>query len=173
MNNTFTKGFSLIEVLITLVLICIGVLGMVAMQGRTIQYTQDSVQRNTAAVLANDLIELMRAMPNGLPAASDFYKSKSEDFPTATDDECQASPSTAEKQLACWAKKLDLSLPDASSLANEMYVCRSKTENSCTGDGSAVEIQIAWRVKKGECMEANLATDADKTICHYRLRSQI
>ncbi|MCR3769086.1 type IV pilus modification protein PilV, partial [Pseudomonas aeruginosa] len=45
-------GFSMIEVLVALVLISIGVLGMVAMQGRTIQYTQESVQRNAAAMLA-------------------------------------------------------------------------------------------------------------------------
>ena len=56
----------MIEVLVTLVLISIGVLGMVALQARTIQYTQDAVQRNTAAMLANDLVELMRAMPEGL-----------------------------------------------------------------------------------------------------------
>lgn len=173
MNNA--KGFSLIEVLITLILICIGLLGMVAMQGRTIQYTQDSAQRNTAATLANDLIELMRAMPNGLPASSGFYKSKIDSFPTATDAECQASPSIAAKQLACWGKKLQAALPDAAAkdITGEIYICRSKTTGSCTSDGSAVEIQLAWRVKKGECMETGLANDADTTICHYRLRSQI
>lgn len=175
MNNVSSKGFSMIEVLITLILICIGVLGMVAMQGRTIQYTQDSVQRNTAATLANDLIELMRAMPNGLPATSGFYKAKDASFPSATDAECQASPSAAAKQLACWGKKVELALPDAGSddIQGEIYICRSKTAGSCTGDGSAVEIQLAWRVKEGECMETGLANNADKTICHYRLRSQI
>ena len=39
----------MIEVLITPLLVCIGVLGMVALQGKTIAYTQDSVQRNVAA----------------------------------------------------------------------------------------------------------------------------
>lgn len=60
------KGFSLIEVLVALLLTTIGVLGMVALQGRSIQYTQDSVQRNTAIVLAGDLIEIVRAHPKEL-----------------------------------------------------------------------------------------------------------
>ena len=44
-------GFSMIEVLVTILLICIGVLGLVALQGRTITYTQDSALRNAAAML--------------------------------------------------------------------------------------------------------------------------
>ena len=41
MNRTLKPhlGFSMIEVLITLLLVCIGVLGMVALQGKTIAYT--------------------------------------------------------------------------------------------------------------------------------------
>lgn len=76
--NKRSSGFSMIEVLVTLVLISIGVLGMVALQARTIQYTQDAVQRNTAAMLANDLVELMRAMPEGL---ADFYNAAGTTFP--------------------------------------------------------------------------------------------
>ena len=60
------KGFSLIEVLVALLLTTIGVLGMVALQGRSIQYTQDSVQRNTAILLSGDLIEIIRAHPKEL-----------------------------------------------------------------------------------------------------------
>ncbi|WP_263140368.1 type IV pilus modification protein PilV [Pseudomonas sp. RIT-PI-AD] len=168
MNKT-NRGFSMIEILITLVLICIGVLGMVAMQGRTIQYTQDSVQRNVAAALANDLIELMRAMPQGLPDSSDFYKAKDSAFTAATDAECKTTPDTPAKQLACWQNKVVKSLPGASSLAKEMYICRSKTPNVCANEGSAVEIQLAWSVKKGECLDGN----PDAAVCYYRLRTQL
>lgn len=91
------KGFSLIEVLVALLLTTIGILGMVALQGRSIQYTQDSVQRNTAIVLASDLIEIVRAHPkelfntsppqfpmnSGLKDASVFYKTPVMTSPTA------------------------------------------------------------------------------------------
>ena len=72
---TTTKGFSLIEVLMALLLTTVGVLGMVALQGRSIQYTQDAVQRNTAVELANDLIEIVRANPQPVSYTHlDVYK---------------------------------------------------------------------------------------------------
>lgn len=173
MNRTLKThlGFSMIEVLITLLLVCIGVLGMVALQGKTIAYTQDSAQRNVAATLANDLIELMRAKPDGLPATSGFFKAKSAAFPSKPAT-CAPLPDTASGQLACWAERAKAALPGASDLlAGEFYVCRSQTPGNCTTGGSAVEIQLAWRVKAGECMDAS--DPGDNTICRYRLRSQL
>lgn len=173
MNRTLKLqlGFSMIEVLITLLLVCIGVLGMVALQGKAIAYTQDSVQRNVAATLANDLVELMRAKPDGLPASSGFYKAKSAAFPTKP-AACTPLPDSQSDQLACWAERAKAALPGASELLeSEFYVCRSLSSGNCTGNGSAIEIQLAWRVKAGECMDAS--ADADTTICRYRLRSQL
>src|SRR5690606_12856634 len=66
MKQINIRGFSLLEVLITILLISIGLLGMVAMQGRAIQYTQDSIERTNAAVLANELLEIVRSAPSGL-----------------------------------------------------------------------------------------------------------
>lgn len=165
-------GFSLIEVLITLVLVCIGVLGMVAMQGRTVQYTQDSIQRNTAASLANDLVELMRANPGGLPATSGFYKAATADFPTAPSAGC-GTTNNASEQLACWAVKAGKLLPGATALlSSDFYICRSPSAGTCASgsspSGSAVEIQIAWTVKAGECLD-----NSTSTTCHYRLRTEI
>lgn len=172
-------GFSMIEVLVTLVLISVGVLGMVALQARTIQYTQDSVQRNVAATLANDLVELMRATPTGLPAASGFYKAAGQAFPD-TPSSCTPLPSEASAQLGCWVSKVKTALPGVVSaeegvadlLDSDFYVCRTSTANSCTGTGTAVEIQIAWKMKAGECMDPN-DENGDSTICRYRLRTQI
>ena len=48
------QGFSLIEVMVTLVLLTVGMLGLVVMQGRGIQYTADAAQRNNALMLANE-----------------------------------------------------------------------------------------------------------------------
>ena len=58
-----SNGFSLIEVMVTLVLTTIGILGMVAMQGRSIQYSQDAVHRNAAVMLTGDLLEIIRTNP--------------------------------------------------------------------------------------------------------------
>lgn len=169
-----TQGFSMIEVLITLLLVCIGVLGMVAMQNRTAQYSQDSVQRNTAAVLANDLLELIRAQPTGLPATSDYYKAAGTAFPTATAADCYATPTTASAQLACWARNAGRLLPGATDLlTNEFYICRSAVPGSCAITGSAIEIRLAWKAKAGECMDSSNANNSTATTCYYRLRTDI
>lgn len=168
------QGFSLIEVLVTLVLVAIGLLGMVGLQGRAIQYTQDSVQRNSAAMLANDLVELIRARPDGLPGSSGFYKAKGTTFPTAPAS-CFPMPSAAAEQLACWGhnKVVDV-LPDAASLLDsEYYVCRTNKPGECTNSGETLEIQIAWRVRSGDCLDAGAGDGDDLTICRYRLMTRI
>ncbi|WP_462384176.1 type IV pilus modification protein PilV [Pseudomonas sp. Marseille-QA0892] len=160
----------MIEVLITLVLISIGVLGMVALQGRTIQYTQDATQRNVAASLANDLVELMRARPEGLPESSGFYKAKGAAFP-ARPASCMPLPSETEEQLGCWAAKVQQSLPGVTDLmTSDFYICRSKTRGTCTADGNAIEIRIAWTARSGECAEAS---SSEGSTCSYVLRSQL
>jgi len=162
-----SSGFSMIEVLVTLVLISIGVLGMVALQARTIQYTQDAVQRNTAAMLANDLVELIRAMPDEI---NDFYNAAGATFPDLPATGCTPLPAKAADQLSCWAERAKTALPGASDLlTSDFYICRTATANTCSGAGDAIEIQLAWRVKEGVCENSG----DDKTICYYRLRTQI
>ncbi|WP_313648301.1 type IV pilus modification protein PilV [Pseudomonas oryzihabitans] len=161
-----SDGFSLIEVLVTLVLITIGVLGMVALQSKSIAFTQDTTQRNTAAMLAQDALELMRAQGK-------VSEKKKGDAFTAVDS-CTSTPSEADKQLGCWSQEAARLLPgvDADLLTNEFQVCKAKAAKTCDADGTTVEIQLAWRVRNGECMDSQDA-DADKGICRYRLRSEL
>jgi prepilin-type N-terminal cleavage/methylation domain-containing protein len=70
------QGFSLIEVMVSLVIICIGVLGMLAMQGRSVQLTQSTVSQSQAVLLANNLLELMRSNPGGA-LSSDLFSASS------------------------------------------------------------------------------------------------
>jgi type IV pilus assembly protein PilV len=55
------RGVSLIEVLITLVVTAIGLLGAVALQARAYQTESESYQRAQAAVLLEDIASRMRA----------------------------------------------------------------------------------------------------------------
>lgn len=177
------RGFSMMEVLITLLLISISVLGMVAMQAQSISFAQDSVQRNTAAMLAEDLMEIMRADSirvldiNGLPREdSDYYKASGAAFSSAPDT-CAPLPDAAADRLACWAARAEEALPDASALSeSEFHVCRSASPNTCSAGGSAIEVQLAWRVKEGDCLDAGVDANAegyDGTICRYRLRAEL
>lgn len=178
------KGFSLIEVLVALLLTTIGVLGMVALQGRSIQYTQDSVQRNTAVSLANELIEIARANPqalynspapkfpisSGMKEDSLFYKEKGKEF--ADREACVTSTTrlaeTPKEQRDCWADKVEAMLPGGATVfESETSICRSSTPGDCDGAGSMLEIRLAWQVRDGACLDAD---DPDSTVCTYTVR---
>lgn len=173
-------GFSLVEVLVALLITCIGVLGMLAMQGRTISYAQDTVLRSHAAELADELMELMRtdlySTQDGSaaqvlpPPGWGYYKAANASFPSAPASCASLAALTASQRLACWAQRVNQALPGASDLASEFYVCRTNGNTKCSNSGSAIEIQLAWRVKAGECLDANAS--GDDTICRYVLREE-
>jgi len=179
-----SKGFSLIEVMVTLVLTTIGILGMVAMQGRSIQYTQDSVQRNAAVMLADDYLEIIRANPEELfekvppkepfyseiKNTSPFYKKAGSDFSTAP-VACVSNPKSALEMRNCWVETAQAALPNAAALFEKaFYVCRSSTPGSCDDKGSMLEIQLAWTVKAGTCPDDRAPDD---TTCIYRTRVEL
>ncbi len=56
-----TKGFTLLEVLVSLVIFSIGLLGLAGLQILSMKLTSDSMLRTVAAVLANDMVDRMRA----------------------------------------------------------------------------------------------------------------
>lgn len=51
------KGFTLIEVLVTLIIMSVGILGIANLQLRSLQYTQSGYQRTLASIQAQDLAE--------------------------------------------------------------------------------------------------------------------
>ena len=55
------SGFSLLEVLISLVLIAVGLLGLTGMQSTALQQNHSAYQRSLAAQLAYDIADRMRA----------------------------------------------------------------------------------------------------------------
>ena len=67
------SGVTLIEVLVTLLITTIGLLGLAALQLGALQATSDSAQRSQAVWLMQDLIERIRANPQG--SADDYLPS--------------------------------------------------------------------------------------------------
>ena len=186
-----SRGFSLIEVLVTIVLTTVGILGMVALQSKSIQYTQDAVNRNTAIALTNELVEIMRAnrdelftkkpplepMYSQLADTSVFYKASGAfDFTVA---DCTAGRAqTAKQQAGCWLKKAQALLPAASdaTIAGSFMVCPSyKLDTTgkpvCAGSsysGSTMAIQLAWRSKEKVC-----GSNSNSDICTFTTRVEL
>lgn len=170
-------GFSFIEVLVTLVLLTIGVLGMVAMQGRGIQLTTDSLARNNAAMLATELMEKMRANPEDL-SKYELTTLPNGEACTSTDPDTPVSidANDIDLQLGCWSEKVRLLLPgtdgdstEAKAVQDAFRVCRSKTPGQCD-NGSTVEVRVAWR-SNGEACD-NESGDA-RFICRFSLRGEL
>lgn len=70
-NHSYEKrGFSLLEVLITLLVLAIGLLGIASLQLNSLRYASMSAGRNQASVFAEDLAERIRANPTADYSAS-------------------------------------------------------------------------------------------------------
>lgn len=163
------QGFSLIEVMVTLVLLTIGMLGLVAMQGRGIQYTTDAAQRNNALMLANEAMEMIRANPDH---ATSYHLTE---LPEPDQSNCNIDFGSAEidEQLSCWAARVAILLPEAENLKSEFRICRSDAPKSCNANGAAYMVQVAWRAAGGDCMDASPEAGNDPSICRFHLQGEL
>ena len=172
-----SAGFSMIEVLVSLIITVVGVLGMVALQSKAIPYTQNSTQRNTAIMLVDDLVDLIRTA-GSCTAANGCISPPGSSF--ATPGPCVPTPTALSGQVACWAAQAGKALPGrADLLAKSFYICRSLVPGDVTASAcgtqstinSEIEIQVAWTVKSAaECLDAK---STDTTICTYRIRTRL
>lgn len=68
----------------------------------------------------------------------------------------------------CWADKVEAALPGGAELFDsDTYICRSSKPGSCDGQGSMLEIHMAWQVREGACPDPN---NTDDTVCTYTVR---
>ncbi|NLD14677.1 MAG: type IV pilus modification protein PilV [Gammaproteobacteria bacterium] len=189
------QGFSLLEVLITVIVTTVGILSMVVLQTKAIQYTQEAVNRDDAASLANDLIEIMRAHKdefyeeknrppasysyNKIKASSDLYSSSG--AIQATAQSCPDSqPQTLMEHAGCWMRKVENRLPKStdSSVRGKFVLCPSfaldgDSKPVCaTGyEGSTIAVQLAWEVRDNAC---DATKDANEpSICTYTTRVEL
>src|SRR5687768_17421752 len=57
------RGFTLVEVLVTVVLISVGLLGLAALQLTTLRGNHDAYARSQASILAANILDCMRTNP--------------------------------------------------------------------------------------------------------------
>jgi type II secretory pathway pseudopilin PulG len=68
-RNQRAGGFTLIEIMVSLAVVIIGLLGIMALQTTTVRANRLSRNIERASVLAAQLMEVLRAKPMPLPAA--------------------------------------------------------------------------------------------------------
>lgn len=101
------SGFTLIEVLVTVVILSLGLLGLAALHAASMRGTQGAYLRSQAASLGYQIADAMRA---NREAARD------QDYDTSYDDNaaslgCAGSSSVAESDLCLWKDAIEARLP--------------------------------------------------------------
>jgi len=141
------RGFSMIEVLITLVVLSIGLLGVAGMQLAGMQSNRSAYYRSQATVIAYDMIDRMRTNVDGV--AANHYDGLDSANPPATPPTCIdtssgcSAESLAENDLQEWVND-HLSLLPAGS-------------GTVTRNGNIFTVTVNW-------VENTDPNDPDKSV---------
>ena len=172
------QGFALIEILVSLVIFAIGMLGTAGLQLATLRSNQFTAQAAIATQLARDYEEIVQMVPSASISASEGSTSFSAlDTKTAssvTITECKgASAACTPAQFAAymlneWKNQVTTNLP-----AGRAVVCRDSTpkDNSGTGEGlyhwtcnnkgDMLMIKLGWAAKTAKNDSFMQAIDSD------------
>lgn len=114
------SGFSLLEVLITLVIIAIGLMGFASMMLNSMKNNRIAMQRSLATLYAYDIIDCMRANRSGVISGS--YSVNFGDTKTGT--------AVAANDVNTWQAALSTLLPSG--------------QGKITFTGTTAKIEIRW-----------------------------
>jgi len=115
------KGFTLVEVLVSLLVFSIGLLGLAALQLQSLKFNQSAYQRSQASLMAYDILDRMRS--NVLAARNGNYNIGLNDAGITTT--CTGISSTctsaelAEFDKFEWKQALSLTLPQGDGSIQE------------------------------------------------------
>lgn len=147
MKLTHHKGFTLLEVLVTLVVVSIGLLGILGLQTVGMSNTQVSHARSLATVAADNIAERMRANPIGVQD-NDYaaINHPSGSGASAPDDDCEATTCNPAQMAAFdafyWDQRLGQLLPNGQGRVTCMDADTTDGDD-CSPNSSHV-ITIIW-----------------------------
>ncbi len=142
MRTTKQNGFTLIEVLITLLILSIGLLGLAGLQMTALKLNDSAERRSQATILAYDILDRMRA--NRAEAESGAYNiDTSATTPTAAScagasSDCSATE-MKDYDLYEWSQALAQRLPSGNGVIST---------NGSTPP--TVTIQVQWNDEKAD-----------------------
>lgn len=143
--ETRSRGFTLIEVMIAMIILAVGLLGMASLTVRGQQSNESAYARSQASLLAYDIIERMRANKvefSALETRKVSFATKGSAYALTSLPTCATpaagTPATPEaqatKDLAEWCTALRGSLPSVD--AGQTLITRS---------GTTYRVQITWQ----------------------------
>ncbi|WP_448679200.1 type IV pilus modification protein PilV [Pseudomonas nicosulfuronedens] len=169
------RGFYLIEVMVAVMLTSVALLGMQALQGRSIAYSHDSQQRQNALLLAADLARSIQANREALVSKGKlstdaaYLVPAGSNFPSLGNGQSCATSglgkaARAQRELACWVEQLRLKLDtDDALLSDSTFICPSRDGKSCAAGSRQplLLIQLAWHSRNCRAGSPTTADDND------------
>ena len=148
------RGFTMLEVLISIVVIAFGMLGIAGLQAYALKNSQSASLRSIATVLASDLIDRMQANP--VAATDSLYDEGGKGTPAALAPACLAAGCASPSQLAGhdlaeWKAAVAAALPNGNAIVCIDSVIgadagKAAADNSiCDHTGNQYVIYIWWR----------------------------
>jgi type IV pilus assembly protein PilV len=155
-----SAGFSLVEVLISIVILSIGLLGLVGLQAAALQGNRDARLQSAAVSLARELAEMMRGNKDvGLLTTGNPYlvDTSSPLTPTTASyclsvggTACTGTTNIANAQMTEWLSRVDSELPGAKVVvcldAQPFDTTTGLPQWTCTtaGAGLTTVVKIGW-----------------------------
>lgn len=156
-------GFSLIEVLVSIVILAFGVISMGGLQLASLRSAQSSTNFSVASTLSRDYSEMMRSnftISNNTSTVAGvnpylFDSSVTSSYTATPTVDCKTTLCTPAQigtlHIADWAQRVQGQLP-----AGRAVVCRDSTPRNADGTykwgcdnlGTAVSIKIGWIDKR-------------------------
>lgn len=145
MKIALANGISLIEVLVSIVILGIGVVGFAGMQIQSLSTVNDAYYRTQAIAIAQDIIERIKANPQGWPNlyAAQHWQAKDpivpppcwmKTLPSAKGAGCAMAEDIARYDRFEVSQQLRVSLPNAG-----VYI-----QQRCSSTGTVSCIDVTW-----------------------------
>lgn len=148
-NARLCRGFSLVEVLVSLLVLSLGLLGLAALQTTGMRFNQQSYTRTQAAFQVYDIVDRMRVNKTGTSGNAHTNYDNISLSATGTDNDCVTNACTsaelADDDIYIWKTATANLLPEG-----QAAICRgtfnpSFTSCSVSSSGSIYHIMVRWR----------------------------
>jgi type IV pilus assembly protein PilV len=148
-GNRRVSGFTLVEVLVSLLVLSIGLLGLASLQATGLRYSGNTGQRNQAIILAQDMMERMRSNTDGLVGNNyEVSTTLTGTVPGCSGANCSAT-NMATYDVMSWQSMLAATLPSGTGVID------------LTGPVAGVytaTVTVTWRERQTEGATSTAAT---------------
>lgn len=153
-------GFSLVEVLVSIVVLSFGLLGMVGMQAASLQSNREARVQSSAVLMARELAEMIRGnKTEGIksstanPYVGSFSSPMAATTPSyclnvaTTTAACTDTTDIANAEITEWLTRVDAELPGARvdiCFDSAPFDSNGLPRWACTGTGTIIVIKVGW-----------------------------